>query len=65
MEADQNQYIFVNINTIEIDVNSERAFWHSYILKIIILLTLTCTLCNKGAISLNNNDSIYNPIVGC
>ena len=64
MEDQQSQYNFVNMHSIEIDINSDRAFWHSYILKIIKLVPLTCTLFNKGDISLNNNDSIYNPIIG-
>jgi hypothetical protein len=47
-----------------ITVQTERFFWNRHFIKYLILIPSVCSLCGYTSISLTDNNSINNPIVG-
>ena len=55
----------INFNNItDINIENERIFWYKFVLVAIITIPITCPLCHKGTINLQNNPTINNPIIG-
>jgi len=51
----------INFNNItDINIDKERIFWHKFVLMIIITVPITCPLCFKGSVNLQNNPTINN-----
>ena len=43
---------------------NERIFWYKFALLAIITVPITCPLCHKGYVNLQNNPTINYPIIG-
>ena len=51
-----------NINNI-LDIQKERQFWKNVVLDNYITPKKVCSKCGKNSLTLNNYESIYNPII--
>lgn len=55
----------INFNALNvINEENERTFWHKFILITIVTIPTICPNCNYKSISIYNNDSINNPVLG-
>ena len=54
---------FNNNNNISINIESERTFWNNIVINYYLFPKTICGKCARKSLVLNNNESIYNPII--